>query len=453
MLATGVAQALRDLGAPSAEKRIIVGLSGGPDSVALLDVMASLGRRAGFAVVAAHLDHALRPDSAEDAAFCRDLCAELGVAFRTARADVRARAAREGGGIEEAARLERHAFLRRVKDEEGACAIALAHTRDDQAETVLLRMLRGAGGLGLSAMRPRAGDLLRPMLALSRRDVLDHLAARGLRFRQDPTNADLAIARNRVRHELIPYLERHFNPALRDSLARTATVLAEESEVLAAVAADAHLARGHAEGGVYVLSRAALNAAPKAVARLSVRRGLQESGGLRGVGLRHVDAILELAASATPSGRRLPLPGGREAVFHFDQVRIGPRAAATEPFALPLSVPGTVDLPDGRSVVARTARGPVASGRTAAVVAVPDAPLVVRTRRPGDRVRAGGRDLSLKRFLMDRRVPAHERGALPLIAAGDRVLWVAGQRVDGAGTDRRGYVRLELHGAAERRDR
>ncbi|PYQ48644.1 MAG: tRNA lysidine(34) synthetase TilS [Acidobacteria bacterium] len=366
---------------------------------------------------------------------------------------MRARAAREGGGIEEAARLERHTFLRRVKDEEGACAIALAHTRDDQAETVLLRMLRGAGGLGLSAMRPRAGDLLRPMLALSRRDVLDHLAARGLHWREDPTNADPSIARNRVRHELIPYLERHFNPALRESLARMATVLAEESEVLAAVASDAHKARGHAESGAYVLSRAALNAAPKAVARLSVRRALQESGGLRAVGLRHVDAILELAALAAPSGRRLPLPGGREAVFHFDQVRIGPRAAAPEPFALPLSVPGTVDLPDGRSVVARTARGPVASSATAAVVAVPDAPLVVRTRRPGDRVRAGGRDLSLKRFLMDRRVPAHERGALPLIAAGDRVLWVAGQQVDGAGTDRRGYVRLELHGAAQRRDR
>src|SRR5262249_9454800 len=159
----------------------------------------------------------------------------------------------------------------------------------------------------------------------------------------------------------------------------------------------------------YVLSRGALNAAPRAVARLSVRHALQDAGGLRGVGLKHIDAILDLAASAAPSGRRLPLPGGREAVFHFDEVRIGPRAAAAQPFVLPLSVPGPVDLPDGRSLVARRARGPVASHPGAAVVALPDAPLVVRTRRPGDRVRAGGRELSLKRFLMDRRVPAHER--------------------------------------------
>src|SRR5262249_30517760 len=124
-----------------------------------------------------------------------------------------------------------------------------------------------------------------------------------------------------------------------------------------------------------------------------------------------------------------------------------------QPFVLPLSVPGTVDLPDGRSLVARRARGPVASHPGAAVVALPDAPLVVRTRRPGDRVRAGGRELSLKRFLMDRRVAAHERGALPLIASGHEVLWVAGQPVDTAAKERHGYVRLELHGGAERRHR
>jgi tRNA(Ile)-lysidine synthase len=237
-LQSGVAQALRSLGHPSAGQRVVVGLSGGADSVALLDVMAALARHRGFTVVAAHLDHALRPDSADDAAFCRDLCAALGVPFRTERKDVAARRRAEGGGLEEAARGERHAFLRRVKDEEGATWIALAHTRDDQAETVLLRLLRGAGGLGLSAMRPRAGDLLRPMLAWSRRDVLDHLAARALAWREDPSNADVSIARNRVRHELIPYLERHFNPAVREALARSAALLAEESDLLASVAVD-----------------------------------------------------------------------------------------------------------------------------------------------------------------------------------------------------------------------
>ena len=124
----------------------------------------------------------------------------------------------------------------------------------------------------------------------------------------------------------------------------------------------------------------------------------------------------------------------------FDEVRIGRRQPPASPFALPLTVPGTVALPDGRRVVARAARGPAAAD----VVAVPDGPLEVRTRRPGDRVRASGRDVSLKRFLMDLRVPAQERGSLPLLAAGHQVLWVPGQRIDGAEAAKRRFVRLEL---------
>jgi tRNA(Ile)-lysidine synthase len=428
-LESGVAQALRRVGHPSAGERVVVGLSGGADSVALLHVLAGLAPHRGFAVVAAHLDHGLRPESAADAAFCRELCLALGIPFRTRRADVGARRRSEGGGLEEAARRERHAFLRAVAEEEGASWIALAHTRDDQAETVLLRLLRGAGSLGLSAMRPRAGDLLRPLLGLSRRDVLDHLAERSLSWREDASNADLAIARNRVRRELIPYLERHFNPAVRESLARSAALLAEDADVLAAVAGEA-------------LTVTALRSAPRAVARLTVRRALQAAGGLRGVGLKHVDAIVDLAATEAPSGRRVALPGGREAVFHFDEVRIGRAQPPPSPFTLPLSVPGSVALPDGRRLEARAARGPAAD-----VVAVPEGPLEVRTRRPGDRVRASGRDVSLKRFLMDLRVPARERGSLPLLAAGHRVLWVPGQRIDGADAAERRFVRLELHPA------
>jgi tRNA(Ile)-lysidine synthase len=434
-LESGIAQALRGLGQPSAGERVVVGLSGGADSVALLHVLAGLARHRGFAVVAAHLDHGLRPDSAADAAFCRELCETLGIPFRTRRADVAARRRAEGGGLEEAARRERHAFLRSVKEDEGASWIALAHTRDDQAETVLLRLLRGAGGLGLSAMRPRAGDLLRPMLSLSRRDVLDHLAERSLSWREDASNADLAIARNRVRHELIPYLERHFNPAVREALARSAALLAEDADVLGAGAGDA-------------LTVTALRSTPRAVARLTVRRALQAAGGLRGVGLKHVDAIVDLAATEAPSGRRVALPGGREAVFHFDEVRITRRRAPASPFALPLTVPGAVALPDGSRLVARASRGPAAAGAASDVVAVPDGPLEVRTRRPGDRVRAAGRDVSLKRFLMDHRVPAQDRGSLPLLAAGCRVLWVPGQRIDGADAAGQRFVRLELHSAA-----
>jgi tRNA(Ile)-lysidine synthase len=161
----------------------------------------------------------------------------------------------------------------------------------------------------------------------------------------------------------------------------------------------------------------------------------------------HLERLAHLVLSPAPSGRRLPLPGGREAVFHFDEVRLGVGAAAVPPgaFALELPVPGRVSLPGGRSLEARAARGPAGTrGGGETVVRAPIGALVVRTRRPGDRVRLGRREMSLKRYLMDLRVPAAERAGLPLVAAGQQVVWVAGQ-APAAGADVEGrFVRIKL---------
>src|SRR5262245_55247811 len=210
-----VRRSLAAAGVCSPGRTLVCALSGGPDSVALASALAGLSRAHGFAVVAAHLDHGLREGSAADAAFCARLCESLAVPLRSGSADVKARARRERGGLEQSARRERYAFLRAVQAAVGADAIAVAHTSDDQAETVLLRLLRGSGRTGLSAMRPRSADVLRPMLSVSRRQVMAHLRARALSWREDPTNADTRILRNRVRHELIPYLESRFNPSVR----------------------------------------------------------------------------------------------------------------------------------------------------------------------------------------------------------------------------------------------
>jgi tRNA(Ile)-lysidine synthase len=454
-LQTAVANAVSRAGGVAAGQTVVVALSGGKDSVALLDALSRLAPGRGFRLVAAHLDHGLRPSSAEDARFCRRLCRRLGVTLRTARADVRARAERERGGLEEAARVERYAFLRRVKESERADAIALAHTRDDQAETFLLRLLRGSGRAGLACMRPRAGDLWRPLLTVGRDDVLAHLREHGLAWREDPTNAELTPRRNRVRAELLPYLERRFNPAVREALARAAGVLADEADVLERLGAEAwrRAARPAATGSV--LSRSALRGEPRAVVRLVLRQALEGAGGLRGVTADHVERLVELIGAEAPSGRRLPMPGGREAVFHFDEVRLGARARATDPgaataFALELPVPGRVALPGGATLEVRRARGPAGGRAGEAVVAVPAGALVVRTRRPGDRVRLKGRDVSLKRYLMERRVPALDRPRLPLVAAGERVVWVAGHppAADMDGATR--YVRIKLQSSPRR---
>jgi tRNA(Ile)-lysidine synthase len=431
---------------------MVVGLSGGADSVALVHALATLAPRRGFAVVAAHLDHGLRPGSAEDAAFCAELCARMGVALRTGAADVRARAAREGRGIEEAARLERYAFLRSVKAAEAAVAIAVAHTRDDQAETFLMRLLRGAGSAGLAAMRPRRGDLIRPLLGVSRRDVLLHLKENGLGWREDPTNVDPAYMRNRVRHELLPYLEARFNPAVRETLARTAGLLADEAEVLEEQAEALWESAGRRDGGGVRLGRSALVAAPRAVARLAVRRAVAEAGGLTDVAATHVEKILDVACSKTASGRRLPLPGARDALFRFDHVSVLPRTSPIGPFAYDLPVPGRVELPGGLAVVARNARRSRASKEVrewSAVVATPEeGGLVVRSRRPGDRVRVRGREVSLKRFLMAARVPADLRRRLPLVASGPTVLWIPGLPAEGEAKAGARLVHVALVGEA-----
>jgi tRNA(Ile)-lysidine synthase len=428
-------------GAPGAGGCLVVGLSGGADSVALLDALASLAPPRRPRLVAAHLDHGLRSGSAGDARFCQRLCAELGIPLRLGRADVASRARRDGEGLEAAARLERYRLLRRVAREEGAAAIAVAHTRDDQAETLLLHLLRGAGGSGLGGMRPRSGDLLRPLLEVSREQVLEYLRSRGLPWREDPTNDDPAFTRNRVRHELLPWLETRFNPRLREALAGTARLLADEDDHLEAEAATLLEPATACDGG-WALSRDGLRNASPAIARRALRQLASRTGApaLRRV---QVERLLGLAREPRASGRRLPLPGGREAQVRFGSLWMGPHRKQ-QPFARTLDVPGTVLLPGGGAVTARVWEGRgVPRGGLALCPA--GGRLTVRTRRPGDRARRSGRQISLKRLLLDRRVPADRRDELPLVADGHEVLWGPGLGIDvPEPCDSRSLIQLEL---------
>jgi tRNA(Ile)-lysidine synthase len=426
---------------------LVSALSGGADSVALLHALVTAGRQRGVRVIAAHLDHQLRAESGRDAQFCRELCDRLDVPLRTARADVSGRAARAHVGIEQAARDERREFLRRVQTETGAVAIALAHTRDDQAETVLLRLLRGSGRVGLGAMRARTRHLMRPLLGVSRADVHAYLRAHRLEWREDPSNQDLRFARNRVRHELIPYLESRFNPRVRETLARSAGLLADEGDLLALEGQRLYARAREGGGDERSLARDVLRAAPPAAARLALRRALEESGGLANVTATHVERLLRLARRPASSGRRLALPGRREALVRFDRLVVAPTRPAPPPFAAPLSVPGRVSLPDGRILAAEPSAGPGEAAPDHAVVPAPRAGLSVRTRRPGDRIRFHGREVSLKRYLLDRRVPADLRTGLPLVAEGSRVIWIPGLATDVQEECGRAFVRLRLEEA------
>lgn len=292
---------------------VVSALSGGPDSVALLDSLLRVGKKAGMSVIAAHLDHALRADSQADAQFCEELCDRLKARLRSGRTKPTAAALKEGG-VEEAARLVRYSFLRRVAREENASAIVLGHTLDDQAETVLMRLVRGSGALGLSAMKPWDGELLRPLLETRRAAIMAHLSAYRLPYRTDPTNADTAFLRNRVRQKLMPLLEQKFNPNIAEALGRTAKSLAEEHAALREVAAQLldRSAASAVEGIAYDL--AVLKSAPEGLAKTALREALRRAGGLRAVSSIHVERLWSVVKEGR-GGASLHLPGKRTAAI------------------------------------------------------------------------------------------------------------------------------------------
>ncbi|HSB20880.1 MAG TPA: tRNA lysidine(34) synthetase TilS [Anaeromyxobacteraceae bacterium] len=400
-------------------------LSGGPDSTALLAALQALSR-AGLAgpVLACHVDHGLRPGSERDADHCAGLCARLGIPFVRRRVEV------ARGNVQAQARRARYAALRQAAAAAGAAAIATGHTRSDQAETVILRLLRGSGARGLSGIPARRGALVRPLIDRSRAEVLAYLRGRGLPFLEDPSNAAPRYLRNRVRREVMPVLSA-LAPSAEEALARAADLLREDERALEADA------RRLLEGAP-AAPRAALAAAPEAVRRRVVRRLWKAANGSRrGLEAGHVEAVLRLLRRPGPG--RVALPRGLEALLGPAGLAIGPPAgsplAAVE---VPIPRPGAYPVP-GRGLLLRLEAAPAAAReepvlRQGAV----SWPLLLRTRRPGDRFRpAGGRgSKKLKAWLIDRRVPRSARdGLLLLVDAAGRVLWIPELGAAAAGLD------------------
>jgi len=288
----------------SAGDRIVIGLSGGPDSVTLAHLLPEAARALGAEVVAlAHLNHQLRPEADEDEAFCHTLAARLDLPLETGRADVRAEAARARTSLEDAGRTVRYAFLETIAQARQATRVAVAHTLNDQAETVLLRVCRGAGPTGLAGIYPRAGRVIRPLLDVRRLEVEAWLAAERLAYRDDPTNRDLTIPRNRIRHELLPYLARHAGEGILEVLARQAVIAREDADYLEHAATETTGSLVLERDGRTVVPLSALLDLPPALRRRVVRRALQRHAGERFVGFDHVEAVLTLAREAAEPER------------------------------------------------------------------------------------------------------------------------------------------------------
>ena len=417
-------------------------VSGGADSVALLDFLAT-GSGLGLHLVVAHVNHGLRGAEADaDERFVRGLAERYGVPVETTRTDVRALGRQRRLSLEEAGREARYAFLEAVAGQYGAVRIALAHHRDDQAETVLMRLIRGAGVDGLSGMRPRSGDgrYVRPLLYVTREAIVGYLRRKGLAWQEDASNLDQRFLRNRVRHELLPLLA-SYNPTIAERLAATAESLAADGELLERLTAERHaVCRRDGTGEGLVVSF--LRREPDGIRLRLYRRAIAAvKGDLRRLAHRHLQAIDRIVLAARPNAE-LVLPDGVRVTRCYDALTVTVGKPEKDSFEYELLVegPGSYRLPGGWALTVAMGTAPASweEGPPDTAWFDPETapfPWLVRTFRPGDRIRPFGMigEKKVKDLLIDQKISPIERRSLPLIFAGGRLAWVCGIRRGAAG--------------------
>jgi tRNA(Ile)-lysidine synthase len=415
-------EAARESGLVRPGEPLLVMVSGGGDSVALLDV----AHRLGADVSALHVNYGLRDGASEDEAFVERLCEQLGVPLAVERVQLGS-----GGNLQERARDARYALAEALT----AGDYAAAHTASDQAETILYRLAVSPGSRALHGMSPRRGRLVRPLLGVTREEVREYLRARGLEWREDPSNADRRFARARVRHDVIEAL-RELSPGAERTIAETARQLREEAEVLDGVVTEAVKDLG---GGPAVLL-AALLEYPPAVRRLVLRK---VAG--RTLSSLEVEEVLALGERGSKS---LDLGGGLRAVSEYGTLRFTRTVDAAMPDPVPLTVPGRARFGDWEVEARLGGLGDVTVSNLA-----PE--LTVRAWHDGDRMRPAGLggSKSLQDLFTDRKVPRALRHTLPVVESDGSIVWVAGVAVDerfAAAEGAEGAVSLRARSAGRR---
>jgi tRNA(Ile)-lysidine synthase len=411
-------------------ERVAVAVSGGPDSVAMLRALVELREQLGILLSVAHVNHGLRgPESDADEAFTRELAGSLGLDCWVQRA------ALANGNLEQEGRRIRLHWFRRLVEEKRVDKIATGHTRTDQAETVLFRFLRGAGTAGLAGIHPVLDDhIVRPLIEIDRADVLAYLQSAGHAWREDSSNRNLELARNRLRHELLPRLEREGNPGLSARLAQMADWARDEERYWQQQVQDLALRYLREEDQVVYLEAPALATLPAAVERRLLRHAVERvKGDLLGIEFGHIEQVRALLAAEDGHGR-VQLPGV-DVFRSFDQVRLAPVSEPQERnYSVPLPGPGTYDIPHTQKRLVLELRETGGQDRRYNEESgcldweqVPR-PLWLRNWRPGDHYQPVGwsGQEKLKTLFQQRRVPLWERRYWPVVASEWEVIWARG---------------------------
>jgi len=420
-------------------ERVGVAVSGGPDSILLLDFMQELARQIGLSLAAVHFNHHLRgAESNRDEAFVRDLARARGLEFLCGEADVGRVARQRRRNLEATARELRYAFFLRLIRQGVLDKVATAHTANDQAETVLLHLLRGAGTRGLGGIFPVVeGQVVRPFLGLRRTEIERELERRKLGFQVDSTNLDPAFRRNKVRLELLPLLQKEYNPELIMLLKEQADRARDDEAYLEQQVRERAQAWRTREGKEERIPRSALLGFPPAVERRVLRQMIQGAGGhLRGVTHRHIEALRRFLRHSQ-SGHHLVLPGQLVARREFDWLIVGPappgRGGAG--YSYPVEVPGEVTVAElGLTFHFKIvgSSGPAAGYNNSGVVGLDplklSRKLALRNWRAGDRFWPVGsrKPRKLKDLFCQRKIPLGLRKLWPLLTSEEEIVWVRG---------------------------
>lgn len=405
---------------------VVAAVSGGRDSMCLLDVLVSLREKLGFRLAACHFNHQLRgAESRGDEAFVEKYCQRLGVPIVIGRGDVRARATQLGESVEEAARVLRYAFFDKTLLELGADRLATAHHADDNGETLLINLVRGTGLQGLTGIPPRRGAVVRPMLSISHQQICVYAEERRVPYREDSSNERRDYLRNRIRHDVMPLL-REMNPQLSKSMFKTTRLLRSDNDYLNARGYELFAKARTAEDN-YIIEAAVLAMAPDAVATRAVRRIFEEMGETPPAA--RLEDIVSLARGSDPSAY-LQVGGDLLVQRVYDDLLFTTQGEPVAPFApVALHLEGETLLSSGGWRVV-CERGICPQERERGVNYLkPDVAqqtLVVRPRQIGDEItlRTGGGRKTLKKLFIDEKIPRSEREVVPVIAGEDGVVAV-----------------------------
>lgn len=439
----------------SPKDRVLVGVSGGPDSMVLLHLLNRLSLEWGIEIAVAHLNHCLRGNAAdEDAALVRRTATALNRTFHMGTADVRNVQRKRRLSPEDAARQVRYAFFKKIMKEGGYTRLAVGHHLDDNAEQVLLAFLRGSGSRGLSGIAPvRDRVIIRPLINIRRSAIENYAKTQGIAYRHDASNMDMGYTRNHIRHRLLPFLSEAYNPRIHHQLSQLANIMRNEEAWVSDLTEQryAELKLKQDPDGILLCART-LSKVPLGLARRLVRRAIEDChGDLRRITFDHITAVLNLLSHHHHSAQ-IHLPSGVTARRNKDLLELKqepkrrrtppspPISPSTAQVVIPAPFPDTIESPDMGIGLRFSMCGPTPWPDWETIPPTQAFfdfekilwPLVLRFPQPGDRFTPLGTAGSqkLKKFFIDHHIPRETRPVSPVLADSDRIIWIVGKRLD-----------------------